>query len=180
MKNERRRGESIVLIGFMGSGKSAAGRQLEKRTGWPRYDTDAIIAHRFGCTISEIFAQHGEEEFRQRETEVLLGLPDRPMIVVTGGGIVLRMENVQRIRELGTVVNLAADEQTLLERVSRRATRPLLNAPNPAARLRELLSLRAPLYREAADFTLDTSHLTHDGVVEAILSRVELPPRNVH
>ena len=173
------RGQSIVLIGFMGSGKSAAGRRLEKWTGWPRYDTDAIIAKRWGCSISEIFAEHGEEEFRRRESEVLLELPDRPMILVTGGGVVLRAENVARIRQLGTVVNLTADEQTLLERVSRRSTRPLLRGPDSGAHLRQLLAAREPLYREAADFTLDTSHLTHEAVVEAILAHVEIPPHHV-
>jgi shikimate kinase len=139
-----------------------------------------MISERFGCSINEIFAQHGESEFRRRETELLLGLPRNPAIVVTGGGTILRPENVDRIRELGVVVNLTADEQTLFERVSRRASRPLLQGADPARRLRELLRQREPLYRAAADFTLDTSHLTHDGVVEAILARVELPRHDVH
>ena len=163
----------------MGSGKSAAGRRLEKRTGWRRYDTDAMIARQFGMTISDIFAQHGEEEFRTAETAVLLELPADAAVIVTGGGVVLRPQNVQRIRQLGTVVNLTADEQTLLARVSRRATRPLLQGPDPAGPLHELLRAREPLYRDAADFTLDTSHLTHDGVVEAIMTRLELPRHDV-
>ncbi|MBA2270005.1 MAG: shikimate kinase [Chthoniobacterales bacterium] len=174
------RGGAIVLIGFMGSGKSAAGRRLEMRTGWPRYDTDAMISERFGSSINEIFAQHGESEFRRREAEVLLELPRERAIVVTGGGIVLRPGNVECIRELGTVVNLTADEQTLFDRVSRRTSRPLLQGPDPAGRLRELVRERGSLYRSVADFTLDTSHLTRDEVVKAILARVELPRHDVH
>lgn len=173
------RGASIVLIGFMGSGKSATGRRLESRTGLPRYDTDAIIAQRCGLTIAEIFAQFGEEEFRRRETEVLRELPAVPMIVVTGGGIVLKPENVELIPRLGLVINLTADEETLFERVSRRETRPLLQGAHPRQRLSELLQLRAPLYERAADFTLDTSHLPHEEVVDAILERVALLRQNV-
>lgn len=168
------RGGSIVLIGFMGTGKSAAGSRLEKRTGWPRYDTDAIIAKQFGATIADIFAQHGEEEFRRCETEILRQLPRTPIVLVTGGGIVLRPENVALIWSLGIVVNLLADEETLLKRVLGRPTRPLLQSPNPRQRLRELLGEREPLYRTAADFTLDTSHLTHEEVVDAILAHAGL------
>ncbi|MGI8436551.1 MAG: shikimate kinase, partial [Chthoniobacterales bacterium] len=100
-------GRAIVLIGFMGAGKSSAGRALALRTGLPVFDTDEMAAARAGLTIPQIFAQRGEEYFRRLETERLAGISDlSAKIVVTGGGIVLRAENVARLRSLGRVVYL--------------------------------------------------------------------------
>ena len=160
------------MIGFMGTGKSSAGRELEARTGLRRYDTDAMIKARFGLPIADIFAQHGEPAFRDAETAALAQIPSRATIVVTGGGIVLRAENVAILRRLGFVVNLTADETTLFERVSRRATRPLLATENPRATLSAMLREREPLYRTAADVTVDTSRLDHKGVADAVLKAV--------
>jgi shikimate kinase len=168
------RGESIVLIGFMGAGKSSAGRALARRTGLPRFDTDEIVSARFGLAVTEIFAQFGEEQFRDAETEALRQLSSgTAAIIVTGGGIVLRPENVKILRELGSVISLEADEETLFRRIARRSTRPLLQTENPRATLVELLRKREPLYRQAADIRLDTSRLTHDEVAEAILKSME-------
>lgn len=168
------RGQSIVLIGFMGTGKSSAGKALERRTGLRRFDTDEIVSARFGLPVAEIFTRFGENEFRDAETETLGKLPDGgPAIIVTGGGIVLRPGNVQLLRQLGKVVSLEADEETLLNRLSRRSTRPLLQTENPRATLVELLRVREPLYRAAADVRLDTSRLTHDEVADAILKSIE-------
>ena len=168
------RGQSIVLIGFMGAGKSSTGKALARKTGLPCFDTDEIVSTRFGLPVAEIFARFGEEEFRDAETEALGQLAEAaPAIIVTGGGIVLRPENVKMLRELGRVVSLEADEETLFRRISRRATRPLLQTENPRATLVELLRVREPLYREAADVRLDTSRLTHDEVTEAILTSIE-------
>jgi shikimate kinase len=168
------RGRSIVLIGFMGSGKSSAGRILARKTGWPRFDTDEIVSARFARPIAEIFAEFGEEEFRDAETEALAGLSVvAPSVIVTGGGIVLRPGNVESLRRLGMLVHLEADEETLFRRVSRRATRPLLQTENPGATLTELLRARVPLYRQAADFHVDTSRLTHDEVAEAVMKKME-------
>lgn len=168
------RGNAIVLIGFMGAGKSSVGRTLARITGLPRTDTDEIVAAQFGLTIAEIFDRYGEDKFRAAETEALSKLsPERDGIVVTGGGIVLRSENVERLRQLGTIVYLSADEETLFARISRRPTRPLLQTANPRETLRELLAGRLPLYRAAADLEVDTSRLKHDEVARRILERVE-------
>ena len=166
------RGEAIVLIGFMGSGKSSVGRELAARTGRPRYDTDEMVAARYGLSITDIFAQHGEEAFRDAETEALAQVPERAAIVVPGGGIVLRAENVERLRRFGIVVHLTADKETLFERVSRRQTRPLLHTENPRHTLSELLRVRAPLYLQAADLTVDTSELRHEEVADRILEQI--------
>jgi shikimate kinase len=164
------RGQSIVLIGFMGVGKSSTGRALARKTGLPRFDTDEIVSKRFDLSVAEIFTKFGEEDFRDAETEALRQLSEATTaIIVTGGGIVLRPENVTMLRQLGRIVSLEADADTLFRRISRRATRPLLQTENPRATLVELLRIRDPLYHEAADVRLDTSHLTHDEAAEAIL-----------
>ena len=168
------RGRAIVLIGFMGSGKSSAGRILERRTGWPRFDTDEMIAARFGRPIPEIFAEFGEDTFRDAESAAVGQLSaTKPAVIVTGGGTVLRASNVELLRRTGILVHLEADEETLFRRVSRRATRPLLQTENPRVTLAELLRLRLPLYREAADVQVDTSRLTHEEVAEAVLKKME-------
>jgi len=167
------RGQSIVLIGFMGAGKSSAGKALAFKTGLPRFDTDEMISKRFRLPVSEIFAQFGEEKFRDAETDALKQLAlGVPAIIVTGGGIVLRPENVKMLQELGTVVSLEADEETLFRRISRRPTRPLLQTENPRATMMELLRVREPLYREAADVRLDTSLLGHDELADAVLQKL--------
>jgi shikimate kinase len=168
-----KRGDAIVLVGFMGAGKSSVGRMLARLSGLPRFDTDEIVAARFGLTVSEIFEKHGEETFREAETEALREVVGKgTAIIVTGGGMVLRPENRQLLRELGTVVHLAADEETLYKRISRRATRPLLRTENPRATLSELLRARLPHYREVADLEVDTSLLSHDEVARRILESV--------
>jgi len=167
------RGNAIVLVGFMGAGKSSVGRILERMTGLPRFDTDERVAARFGLTIAEIFEMHGEEKFREAETEALRELGGKSAaVLVTGGGMVLRAENRQLLRELGTVFHLAADEETLFARISRRPTRPLLQTENPRATLSELLRSRLPLYREVAHAEVDTSTLSHEEVASRILETV--------
>lgn len=172
------RGESIVLIGFMGSGKSSAGELLEQLTGLPRRDTDELVASTSGMPITDIFDKYGEEEFRRRETQIVGALPNDCGIIVTGGGVVLRDENVATLRRLGTVVSLTADEETLFQRVAPRDTRPLLRSDDPRRTMSELLRARAPLYTAAADFEIDTAALTRDEVAQAILSR--LKSRDAH
>ena len=166
--------KSIVLIGMMGAGKSSVGRALERRTGLARLDTDDAVAALFGMSIAEIFETYGEEKFRDAETETLRNLsPGQAMIIVTGGGIVIRAENAELLKRLGAVVWLNGNEATLFERASRRNTRPLLQNENPQAVYSELFRKRTPLYKTAADFEIDTSNLNHDEVAEAILSKME-------
>jgi shikimate kinase len=168
------RGRAIVLIGFMGAGKSSVGRLLARMTGLARFDTDEMVAARFGLTISEIFESHGEEKFREAETDTLRELPGKgEAIIVSGGGIVLRPGNVEFLRALGTIVHLKADEETLFRRISRRATRPLLRTENPRATVSELLEARLPLYGNAADVEVDTSAISHEEVAKLILEKIE-------
>jgi shikimate kinase len=170
----KERGNAIVLIGFMGAGKSSVGRTLARMTGLPRFDTDEMVVARFGLTIPKIFETYGEEKFRDAETEALRELAGKGQaILVTGGGIVLREENCALLRELGAIVYLSADEETLFARISRRSTRPLLRTENPRATLKELVASRLPLYRGAADVEVDTSGLSHDEVARRLLKSIE-------
>jgi len=166
---------SIVLIGFMGTGKSSVGRRLAHVTGWPRFDTDQMIATALGMSITKIFAKLGEEDFREEETIVLNELdPDKLSIIVTGGGVVLRPKNVARLHELGIVVCLTANLPTLLKRLARRSHRPLLEAEDRSATVKSLLRERQPLYEKAADLTIDTSSLSHDQVAQSIQDSLAL------
>ena len=110
---------------MMGTGKSLVGKVLEEKTGFPRFDTDEMISLRLGMPIDEIFAKRGEEYFRNQETETLRSLPRKePAIIVTGGGIVLRAENIDLLKQMGTVVWLDADGATLRARIRRLRDRP--------------------------------------------------------
>jgi len=166
--------KSIVLIGMMGAGKSSVGRCLQQSTGLTRLDIDEMVAAQFGIPIAKIFEKYGEERFRIAETDVLRKLvPERPTIIVTGGGIVLRAENVDLLKQLGTVIWVTAEEATLFERAARRNDRPLLQKENPRAVFSKLFREGESMYAAPADLRVDTSTLTHDEVVETILNRLE-------
>jgi len=122
--------------------------------------------------ISEIFSMHSEGKFREAETEALRNLsPDQGAIIVTGGGIVLREENINLLKRFGVVVWLEADEKTLFKRASRAGDRPLLQRKNPRKAFTEMLRARLPLYAKIADIRIDTSELTDEEVAVAILTK---------
>ena len=158
----------------MGAGKSSVGRCLQQRTGLARVDTDKIVSARLTYSIPEIFSRHGETRFRDAETRALRDLAlDRQSIIVTGGGIVLRPENVDLLKRLGILVWLEADEETLFERATRKRDRPLLQTAHPRATFFELLQNRVPLYAKVADVRVDTSKLTCDEVADVILNKID-------
>jgi shikimate kinase len=162
---------NLVLVGFMGSGKSSVGRLAAKALGFQFIDTDQIIVDRTGRQISDIFQTEGEAVFRALETEAIESLAHLTRCVVsTGGGAVLSGHNRQLLRALGFVVCLTASEDILFERVSRNAKRPLLQTDNPRATLSKLIQDRSALYKEAAHHTLDTSLLQQPAAVEALVN----------
>jgi shikimate kinase len=165
----------IVLIGFMGCGKSTVGHELHKMLRYPKIDTDHLLVEREGRPITEIFAESGEEAFRDMESALLRELaadpPDR-CIVSTGGGIILREENRLLLRRLGCVVWLQVPFDTILERVGRNRNRPLLNGPDTRRRAETLLAERKPLYREAAHIAIEVEDLTANEVACGILESV--------
>jgi shikimate kinase len=165
--------KSIVLIGMMGAGKSSVGSCLQRRTALALFETDHIIASKFGLSIPEIFSKHGEKKFRDAETETLHELVEaKQAIIVTGGGIVLRSENLQILKRLGVTVWLDGNEETLFERASRSGNRPLLQVKSPKRAFARMLQARQPLYRSVADLRIDTSVLTDEEVAVAILSKL--------
>jgi shikimate kinase len=165
---------AIVLIGFMGAGKSSVGLLLARRLNVPRFDTDELVAERLGMPITEIFDRFGESAFRDAETQLLRELPlATPAMVVTGGGTVLRQENVDILRSHGIFVYLAADEETLYERASRSEARPLLQTSNPQATLKYLLAVRAPVYAAVSDVTIETSSLNVEQLADEIMRQLE-------
>jgi shikimate kinase len=165
-------GKSIVLIGMMGAGKSSVGDCLRRRTGLRLFDTDEIVTSKFGTPIPKIFSKHGENKFREAETEALQALPtSEPVVIVTGGGIVLREENLDLLKKLGVMVWLDADGKTLFKRASQGGNRPLLQRKNPRKAFIKILRDRLPLYAKIADIRVDTSMLTDDEVAVAILTK---------
>ena len=166
-------GKSIVLVGMMGAGKSSVGRCLHRRTALALHDTDQIVAANFGMSIPEIFAEHGEKKFREAETEALRRVrTEEQTIIITGGGIVLRNENVEILKRLGVIVWLDGDEETLFARASRKKNRPLLQTKNPRKSFSEILGARRSLYANIADIRVDTSILTDEEVALAIPAKV--------
>src|SRR5438552_17051990 len=127
-----RHGRSIGLVDMMGAGKSSVGVCLRRRARLKLFDTDEIVMSKFGMPISEIFSRHGENKFREAETEALQRLATRePAIIVTGGGILLREQNIQLLKRLRVVARLQADKGTRFQRASRAGSRPLLQCKNP-------------------------------------------------
>lgn len=162
---------NIFLIGLMGAGKSTVGRLLARRLGKRFVDTDHEIEKRNGVTIPVIFEIEGEEGFRRREQEVLADLAlEQDQVLSTGGGIVLRPENRQVLRQGGFVVYLSARPELLAERTRHDKSRPLLNVADPLARLRELYIVRDPLYREVAHAEVETGRGAPQQVVQAIVA----------
>jgi len=165
---------NIILIGFMGCGKSSIGRRLASRVGHAFLDSDElIIESAAGRSISDIFAKEGEERFRERETRALQGLIGSTSIVLaTGGGAVLRPVNREILHNIGTTVWLHAAPEILFERANRSRKRPLLEVENPRTTFNALLEARLPVYEEAADLKIDASGLSHEQTVESIVNAV--------
>ena len=161
MRPEARAG-AVFLTGFMGCGKSTVGGCLSRLLSLPFTDTDARIEQEQKKTISEIFAQVGEEAFRGLETAALarIGAKEGRQVVSTGGGLPLRRENRSLMKEAGTVVFLRVRPETVYERLRGDTSRPLLWKEDPEAEIRRLLSERTPLYEEAADLILDADEKT--------------------
>ncbi len=141
---------NLYLVGFMGTGKSTVGRVLGQRLGMRLIDSDAEIERRAGMPIAEIFSARGEIAFREFEREFIeTGHPAEGCIVSCGGGLVLQEGMVARLRQQGVVICLTARPDTILARTQGHKTRPLLDVPDPLARITELLALREPVYRAA-------------------------------
>ena len=161
---------NLVLIGFMGCGKSSVGRRLSGLTGHRFVDLDELITQSDGRSISEILSQRGESYFRDLEQRALGDLVGVCGIVLsTGGGLVLRPANRETLKRIGIVAWLDADPEILFERAMRSGRRPLLQTEDPKGTFDALLSVRRNLYEITADFRVDSSRLSHDDVAQTLL-----------
>jgi len=164
---------NIVLIGFMGSGKSSVGLYLSENLNMKYISTDDIIEEREKMKISEIFKKYGEKYFREKEKEVVkeaAGLKN--CVIATGGGIVLHWENIEALKKNGRIFFLKASPNVIYERIKDDKTRPLLNVARPIFAIKRILKKRMPLYKEAADYIIDTSRLSIEGVGEKIKDKI--------
>jgi shikimate kinase len=158
----------------MGAGKTTMGRQLAKRLNLDFIDSDHAIEERTGADIPLIFEKEGEDGFRKREQTVIDELTQfKRLVLATGGGAVLAPENRKNLKSRGTVIYLHSDIKYLIDRTRHDKNRPLLQTADPAAKLRELMIVREPLYRETADIVINTGEKSIRSVINAILEKLK-------
>lgn len=168
--------QTIVLVGMMGCGKTTVGRRLAARLDMEFVDTDAEIEKAAGLSVTDIFELYGEDEFRDGERRVIQRLMDgKPKILATGGGAFINDETRALILDQATAVWLRADLKTLVERTSRRNTRPLLQKGNPKEILARLMTEREPRYAQAP-IHVRTGNGPHEAVVENIVAALDAKP----
>ena len=166
--------ENMILIGYMGSGKTTVGKIAAERKNYTFVDTDEMIVEQQHRSISEIFAADGEQAFRDMETALLgqLIVEKREHLVIsTGGGMPMRAENRQLLARLGKVVYLKASPVTIYNGIKGDTTRPLLQCENPLKRIEEMLAERSPLYEDGAMFIVEVDELSQSEAASEILAK---------
>jgi len=167
---------SLVLVGLMGCGKSSIGKRLATRLALPFIDADEEIERVAQKSISEIFADHGEAFFRDREAKVIARLlSSGPQVLATGGGAFITPETREKVREAGVSIWLRAELPVLMRRVGKRETRPLLKDGDPEQVMRKLMAARYPVYGEA-DLTVESRDVPHDSIVTEIIQALSRHP----
>jgi shikimate kinase len=160
---------NIVLVGFMGTGKTSVGRRLAERLKMSYIDTDDVIEQESGRIIADIFRESGEPHFRNLESDAVRKVSTLDnRVISTGGGVVLREKNVEMLKTNGVVFCLAATPEEIWRRVGHETHRPLLQGPDPLDRIRQMLADRAPFYA-LSDETVQTTGLSIEQVVERII-----------
>ena len=166
---------SIALVGMPGCGKSTVGRHLARQLGWRFVDSDHEIERQIGGSIRVFFEQHGEPAFRDLEQQTLAALaPQTHTVLATGGGAVLRDANRQALKRDCEVVYLRSAPEELFRRLRHDTQRPLLQVKDPLKRLRDLYHERDALYRDAAEFVIETGRPSVPTLVNMILMQLEL------
>ena len=170
--------KNIVLVGFMGTGKTAVSRALAKKLGMKYVSTDDLIEKKEKTGIKEIFAAKGETYFRKVEKKAIKEVSlMRNVVIDAGGGAVLDPENIEDLKKHASLVCLWAEAETILERTKKYTHRPLLNVSDPLAKIKELIDYRKQFY-ERADYHVHTSRMTVDRVVSEIEGVLKDDPRN--
>ena len=161
--------KNIVLIGFMGTGKTSVGRRLAARLGRHFVDTDAAIEEVTGKTVSQIFTMYGATRFRSEETLLTKKLSGREdLVIATGGGLILDPVNVSLLKEKGVLIALTASLEVICQRLKNNKSRPLIQKADLRERIENLLAERAGAY-DVAEYTLDTGSLNINEAIEKIL-----------
>lgn len=165
---------NIVLIGYRGTGKSTVGRLLADRLGRSLVSTDAEIVRQAGQSIPDLVKQYGWEHFRDLEAEVCRELASQDSLIIdTGGGIILRQENIDRLRANGRLFWLNADIPTIIKRIGRDTQRPSLTGGKSFIdEIEEVLAERRPRYQAAADHQIDTTGRSPDQVIDEVLAKL--------
>lgn len=168
--------KNIILIGYMGCGKTTVGKHLAKLGSSIFLDTDERIEERQGRTIKDIFATDGESAFRDMETEYLkelLRFRKEGLVISTGGGMPLREENRMLLGQLGFVVYLKVQPETVYERVKGDTKRPLLQCDDALSRIRAMMETRKTAYESAAQYTIEADTYRQQEIAEIIRERYE-------
>lgn len=165
---------NIVLVGFMGAGKTEVGKSLSRHLGMKFMDMDLVIEGREGRTIKEIFEQDGENFFRVVESEVCQEVPESEnSVIATGGGVVLKRQNMYHLKTNSVVIHLSVDIEDVLKRTSEQTDRPLLNVPDVRKEIEKLILLRKPYYNQA-DWTVSTKDKKPSDIADEIIKTVGL------
>lgn len=167
--------KNVVLIGYMGSGKSTVGKILREKTDWLLLDSDVEIEKEQNKKISDIFKEQGEDTFRNMESEYLdkLAKMDESIILSTGGGMPMRKENADRMKKVGLVIYLRATAETIYGRLKDDTQRPLLQTGDKLTIITEMLERRNPVYESAADIIIDTDDNNLERVVNDIMELIQ-------
>lgn len=165
----------IMLIGFMGSGKTTVGRQLAAAMKRPFIDMDAEIIKSEGMPITQIFSERGEEYFRKLETQLLQELSRNtvPMVISAGGGVPIQPQNQSCLKELGMVVLLQTSTDVLVERLQGDNSRPILHGGELHNKISELQRQREPIYGQVSDTVITTDRKTIEEIVQEIQARIQ-------
>jgi shikimate kinase len=170
---------SIILVGFMGTGKTVVGKKLAEKLGLKFVDLDMLIEEKLGMSIREIFERFGEPYFRRIEREVVSEMSkhhvrDDGLVIATGGGVVLDSRNVADLKSMGTMIHLCARPDVIVMRTADTHHRPLLETEEREMEVHHLLMVRRPYYARA-DYEIDTSDLSVENVVEKIMHHLQEP-----
>ena len=164
---------NIVIIGFMGTGKTTVSDYLENITGKEKIDSDSYIVEKSGMKISDIFEKYGEDYFRNMETEAISEISSKSSIIIScGGGVPMRDENVKLLKENGAVILLTASPSVILERVKDSDSRPILNNNMNEAFIKNLMDKREKKYSSVSDITIDTDNKSIEEICDEIIHKV--------